>query len=321
MVQHRQIIAALAFSLIPCVAPAQDYRTVVEQILAAWKSADVVCLGEDHGRHYDSELRIALVRHPAFAQTVRVIVVESANPIHQDLLDRFILDGTALSREELAPIWRDASGAEVWESPIYEAFLRAVREVNLALPRERRVRVLGGDSKIDWSRITRAEELVPLLNRGRNIRNIIAEQVLDRHLKGLAIYGSGHCTKIARGFPGELAGRYAKERMWSIWPLEQPAEVEKARTVFGLAAKPAYVVVTGTKWASTPATGMTTIEPRFTMGEVIDAVVYHGDVPDSVVRADLSILKAKYGAERERRTKLIMEAFKLSQQNRDAPAP
>lgn len=86
----------------------ERYAGVVEQILSAWKTADVVCLGEAHDRYYDNELRIALVRHPAFSRIVRAIVVEMANPVRQDLLDRFILDGAALSREEIAPIWRDA---------------------------------------------------------------------------------------------------------------------------------------------------------------------------------------------------------------------
>src|SRR5919106_6615850 len=108
---------------LPAAFAQTRYDHVVESILSAWKAADVVCLGEDHGRQYDSELRIALVTHPHFPRTVRVIVIEFANPAHQDLLDRFILDGAAMSREQLAPIWRDASGAEVWESPMYEQFL------------------------------------------------------------------------------------------------------------------------------------------------------------------------------------------------------
>ena len=304
-------LAALLIGPHP-VRAQQRYAGVVEGILAAWKTADVVCLGEDHGRQYDSDLRIALVRHPEFPRTVRVIVVESANPIHQDVLDRFIVDGAAMSRAELAPLWRDASGAEVWESPIYEAFLRAVREANLRLPREQRVRVLGGDSRIDWSHILRAEELVPLLNRGGNIRNIIAQQVLDPHLKGLAIYGAGHCSKIGGGFPGDLAGRYPESRMWSIWTLSRGAR--SARSTFGLGSNPAYLIVHDTQWSSTPARDLLEIvEPGVSLGDVLDAVVYHGEVPDSVVRADLTELKAQYGAELERRSNLMTEAFRLWQ--------
>lgn len=287
------------------------YAPVVRQILDAWKTADVVCLGEDHGRKYDSDLRLALVRTPAFARIVRVIVVESANPVHQALLDQFILDGATLSREELAVVWRDASGAEVWESPIYEEFLRAVQEVNARLPRDQRVRVLGGDSPIDWQSIKRPEDLVPLVNRGGNIRSIIAEQVLNQHLKGLAIYGANHCNKVGGGFPGDLAGRYAEGRMWSIEPLFRAAGTRRAKELFGFGNPPAYTVITGTKWAATPAADLLAVRPRFPLGDVLDAVVYHGDVPDSVVRADLTVLNAKYGVEFRRRRILLDSAFAL----------
>jgi hypothetical protein len=64
------------------------------------------------------------------------------------------------------------------------------------------VRVRGGDGPIDWPKITRAEQLAPLLSRGGNIRKIIAEQVLDKKIKALAIYGSGYCVKSGMGFPG-----------------------------------------------------------------------------------------------------------------------
>ena len=299
--------------LAPATAVAQSrYDEVARAILTAWKTADVVCLGEDHGRYYDSELRIALVRQPDFPRTVRVIVIESANPIHQGLLDRFILEGATMSREELAPVWRDANGAEVWESPIYEQFLRAVREVNLSLPRHQRVRVLGGDGKIDWSKITKPEELVPLVNRGGNIRSIIAEQILEPRVKGLAIYGAGHCSRVGGGFPGDLAGRYPADRIWSIWSLSRGG-VERGREVFGLGSRPAYIVVNGTRWATLKSAGLLERFESLTLGEVLDAIVYHGSVPDSVVRADLTVLNAKYGPELQRRRRLMGEAVDLWQ--------
>jgi len=292
-------------------ASAQDrYSTVVNQIIDAWKTADVVCLGEDHDRYYDNELRIALIRHPAFPRTVRVVVVEMANPVHQDLLDRFILDGAAMSRAEIAPVWRDATNPEVWESPIYEKLLRAIRDVNLKLPREQRVRVLGGDSNVDWSKINRPEELIPLMNRGKNIRETIAAQVLEPHLKGLAIYGGGHCIKIGMGFPGDLRGRYPPERFWSISSLGRKREVDEGRTVFGLGAAPAYIVITGSRWAATPAIPE---QSGRTFGQLLDAVVYHGDVPDSVVGPDMAAFRARMGPELDRRAKILGDAIKLRQ--------
>ena len=261
---------------------------VVDGILDAWKTADMVCLGENHGRRYDSELRIALVRDPRFPRIVRQIIIEFANPVHQDLLDRFALDGEAMTREQLAPVWRDASGAEAWESPIYENFLRAVQEANKKLPKSERVRVLGGDSPIDWSKIKTAEQLVPLVNRGGNIRKIIAEQALDPKIKTLAIYGSGHCEKRGGGFPGELGERYPG-RIWSASTPYSSEETAEARKQWG-----------------------PTKEPRLLkFGTLFDAVIDYGDVPDEVVRADTTDLKAKYGAELERRGNLIREALAL----------
>jgi hypothetical protein len=293
----------------------QRYTAVAEHILDAWKTADVVCLGEDHDRYYDNELRMALIRKPAFARTARVIVVEMANPVHQDLLDHFILDGATMTREDLAPIWQDATNPEVWESPIYEQLLRAIREVNLPLPRDQRVRVLAGDSKVDWSKITLPEQLIPLMNRGGNIRDIIAAQVLDPHLKAVAFYGAGHCNKLGTGFPGELGGRYGKERFWSISPLVRKAGAEKGKALFGLGSEPAYVVIGGSRWAATPVEDMLTPSlARFTFGQLYDAIIYHGNVSDSVVGPDMTAFRTRMGVELDRRAKILSDAVRLRQQ-------
>src|SRR5262249_24912516 len=90
-------LIAFAFTRSAAADDEARYAGVVDQILAAWKKADCVCLGEDHDRYFDNELRLALVRHPAFPKTVRAVVVEMANPVHQALLDRFILDGAPMS--------------------------------------------------------------------------------------------------------------------------------------------------------------------------------------------------------------------------------
>jgi hypothetical protein len=310
----RFLVAATVIALAsPSAGRAQErYTAVVEHILDAWKTADLVCLGEDHDRAYDNDLRIALIRHPAFPRAVRAVVVEMANPVHQDLLDRFILDLAPMTRAELAPIWRDATNPEVWESPLYEQLLRAVRDVNARLPRDQRVRVIGGDTKVDWSSITKPEELIPFMNRGANIREIIATQVLDPHLKALAIYGAGHCNRAGSGFPGELASRYGKERFWTISPLIRKAGVEKGRKLFGFSAAPADVVIPGSRWAAMPAEDM--LIPalsRFTFGQLYDAIVYHGDVPDTVAGSDMAAFRESMGPELDRRARILAEAIEL----------
>jgi len=310
------------FALLLCAAPCAmaqpetpPYARIADAILGAWQHADVVCLGEDHGRKHDSELRIALVRHPKFPQTVKLIVVEFANPTYQDVLDRFILDGAAMARDELAVVWREASGAETWESPIYEEFLRAVRDVNLHLPRAARIRVLAGDSPVDWRTITRAEQLAPLMNRGGNIRKIIAEQVLEKKIKALAVYGSGHCEKTGMGFPGELESRYPG-RFWSVSNFYSPEGAREGRRVLGFDDRAQLIQITGTPKAALQSgrTFFLGMDERRTIGEIVDAIVYYGDVQDIVVRADTTELRKKYALEFERRNKLMREAFDIWRQ-------
>ena len=283
------------------------YAPLVEGILSAWNQADLVCLGEDHGSKQDSDLRIALVNNPQFARIVKLIVVEFANPVHQDVLDRFILEGKEVPHDELASVWRDASNPQTWDSPVYEAFLRAVREANQRLPiwarlmRSQRVRVIGGDSPIDWKKISTPEQLAPLLNRNGNIHNILAQQVLEKHVKALAIYGSAHCEKATMGFP------YALSRIWSISSLRGPRNWKP----FGLSDEPAYIKVSGTKWASLPSS-LFDAEAQGRFGDLLDAIVWYGDTSDVVIHGDTTELEAKYGTELERRARLIDEVYEIN---------
>lgn len=292
-----------------------SYAPLVDGILGTWESADVVCLGEDHGRKKDSDLRLALIRDPRFARTVRIVVVEMANGAYQDVLDRFVLDGAEMSRDALSVVWRNSNTPEVWESPIYEEFLRAIRQIDLKLPRQDRLRVIAGDTSLDWETIKTAEQLGSmirqgLLNRGANIRDIIRSQVLNRNVKALAIYGAGHCVNVGMGFPGELRDKYPG-RFWSVAGFMREEAARKGKDLFALGDQPQDIVVRATKWATMPAGTMFLPRPNLTIGETIDALVWYGGTEDVVVRPDLRELNAKYGTEFARRNRLMQEAMRL----------
>jgi hypothetical protein len=63
---------------------------IARTLISVFGQADVVALGEAHQRKLDSDLRIALVRHPDFPKKVRSIVVEFASTTEQPTLDRYI---------------------------------------------------------------------------------------------------------------------------------------------------------------------------------------------------------------------------------------
>jgi hypothetical protein len=160
---------------------------IARALLSAFDQVDVVALGEAHRRKVDSDLRIAVVRHPDFAKKVRSIVVEFASTTEQSALDRYIR-GESVSAPELAQVWKTTTQAAngIWDNPIYADFFAAVREVNSKLPADARVRVFGGDPG-------------PGDNRSRETAAVavLKEQVLQKHGKALVIYGAAHFYRAA----------------------------------------------------------------------------------------------------------------------------
>ncbi len=155
---------------------------IARTLISAFDQADIVALGEYHQRRVDSDVRIALVRHPDFAKKVRSIVVEFGSTSEQSTLDRYIR-GENVSRAQLEQVWKTTTQAAngVWDAPIYADFFAAVRDVNSRLPADARVRVFGGDPG-------------PGDNRSRETAafSVLKEQVLQKHGKALVIYGAAH---------------------------------------------------------------------------------------------------------------------------------
>src|SRR5262245_7297136 len=108
---------------------------IARTLVSSFDQVDIVALGEAHQRRLDSDLRIALVRHPDFAKKVRSIVVEFGSTTEQSTLDRYIR-GENVPPAQLAQVWKTTTqpGPEIFENPIYASFFAAVRDVNSQLP-------------------------------------------------------------------------------------------------------------------------------------------------------------------------------------------
>jgi hypothetical protein len=154
---------------------------VVAALMSVYDQFDVVAFGEMHARRIDSDLRIALVRHPDFAKKVRTIVVEFATTTEQTMLDRYIR-GENVSRAQLDRVRPRQPGSLTSDDPVYLDFFAAVRDVNAKLPADARIRVFGGED-----------------NRNRDVAAvaILKEQVLEKHGKALVVYGAGHFWRRA----------------------------------------------------------------------------------------------------------------------------
>ena len=160
---------------------------IARTLISVFDKADIVALGEAHQRQLDSDLRIALVRHPDFPRKGRSIVVEFASTAEQPTLDRYIR-GESVSRAQLEKVWKTTTQAAngVWDDPIYSDFLAAIRDVNSKLPADARIRVLGGDPGPGDKR-----------SRETAAVSVLKEQVLQKHGKALVIYGAAQFYRAA----------------------------------------------------------------------------------------------------------------------------
>src|SRR5262249_12503951 len=112
------------------------------------------------------------------------------------LLDRYIVEGDSLPPDTLRSIWRNTTKAVSWECPIYARWLAGIRDANRTLPHAKRIRVLAGDTQVDWSKIRSHADWAALGSNDVSFARVIEDEVLAKHHKALVVLGSNH---LARG--------------------------------------------------------------------------------------------------------------------------
>jgi hypothetical protein len=177
-------------------ASAQEPTAVeaVQGVVGAFNHHSVVIIGERHWLRQAGDFYIRLVRDPSFQKTVQNIVVEFASRQNQPLLDKYIA-GDDVPFEQLCRIWRDTTKVGSWESPIYAEWLAAIREVNQKRPPNHRLRVLAGDTSVDWNRIQTHDAWVALGDNNVSITDVILNQVLRKKQRALVVLGSNHMMR------------------------------------------------------------------------------------------------------------------------------
>src|SRR5262245_40098789 len=170
---------------------------IVRTLISAFDQVDIVALGEAHMRRLDSDLRIALIRHPDFAKKVRTIVIECGSIAEQSTLDRYIR-GESVPKAQLERVWKTTRNGPsgMCDSPVYTDFLAAAREVNSTLPADARIRVLGGEGGAAST------------GRGNSTTSVLREPVFQRRGKALIIYGAARAVDTANRASGVFAVRH-----------------------------------------------------------------------------------------------------------------
>jgi hypothetical protein len=272
----------------------------ISGILDAFRSHPIVALGEGlHGNDQAHAFRLALIRDPRFASIVNDLVVEFGSGRYQAVMDAYIR-GADVPHAELRRAWQDTTNpTPIWDSPIYEAFFRAVRDVNASLPDERKLRVLLGDPPIDWDSVRTYDDVGRWLGRrDTHAVDVIKREVLSRHRRGVVIYGDGHFRRHSKwvgSAPGGPAARTLVNRIedqgtrvFSIWT-NTTVELERMQRNIASWPIPSLTRVRGTRLGRLDFkyfAGMAT-DPPTKMEDQFDAVLYLGPV-SSITQSLLS---------------------------------
>jgi hypothetical protein len=287
-VPHRpQELALVALAAGAVALPAPTPVNATGGIIDAFRGHSLVAVGERHRWPHEHEFLRALLRDARFAATVDDVVVEFGNQRYQALVDRYVVGGERIPLKRLQSAWTMTTQRPtgVWEDPIYRRFYIELRNLNLTLPPGRKVRLVLGDSPIDWRRIERWHRAGVgadcfeywLGRRDEDYAAAVERKVLAKGHRGLLIAGAfhflhhhdgnattlletdGHPVFVAIPYGGWLETDSARREEIESWP------------------DPSLALVAGTWLGAVDAAALVSADLRGTpIEEVTDAYLYLG---------------------------------------------
>jgi hypothetical protein len=200
MIRVRTVACLLLLSREPVIAQrSPDERPLpgIVGVLAAFERASIVALADEHRDDVLARFRVALITDAAFPAPGRDVAIEWGNARFQRVLDRYV-GGDSVPIDTLRLVWRTALGNMngIFDSPIYEDFVVAVRNVNRSLAPERRMRLLACDPPIDWDQVRTPRDVTPFARaRDQFCADVLDREVLARGRSALLIIGGGHVLR------------------------------------------------------------------------------------------------------------------------------
>ena len=105
------ILAALAMFVVGAEQPslAQDafcppgYAAVADSVAAQFDTHQFVFMGSTHGWKKQHDFQLCLLSRQAFQRRATDVMVEWANPVYQNLVDRYLLKLEPIPIDSLAP--------------------------------------------------------------------------------------------------------------------------------------------------------------------------------------------------------------------------
>jgi hypothetical protein len=274
-------------------------------------------------------LRSLVREHRLTEQHVTNIVVEFGNARYQDVADRYVF-GRQVPRAEVVKIWRDTTQFLVWDSPLYEEFFVAVREVNTRLSETEKVRVILGDPPICWETVHTKADYEKYADRDLFYAEVVEREVLKRGSKALLIAGGLHFMnerETSKDLPdrrrsaGDLLHRRHAGKLFAFWRTPEPIPGERCEIPCALAVRGSRLenesfapfaprgvliqkVIDGEKrWVPLEASDWPTT------GQMTDGLIYYGTNLTTVEPAGAVYQDRSYVKELRRRAAILSQVY------------
>lgn len=197
------LAAAFFFGGTLCRAQDPKPENATAAVLRAFKTHDIVMIGEMHDNKQLYAWLNSLVAAREFGDRVDDIVVEMGNSLYQKSVDRYI-SGEDVPLEQVQKAWRNMVGSLGPQSPVYARFYEAVRKANLKRRGKHQMRILCGDPDIDWDKVNDRNGMRPYLSRRDDwYAQVVKDEVLARHHHALLIMGGYHFLRNFKVGPME----------------------------------------------------------------------------------------------------------------------
>ena len=270
-----------------------------------------IFIGSTHGDRKIEEFLMCLISRPAFQQRATDIVTEWASSGQQRLLDRYLLTLDPIAADDLAPIWFDTDHPKVWATlPQVRQFVETLSDVNKTLASAKRIRLVGGNEGVDWSKVRVAEDLAPYPFKTNWMTHLLIDHLAKSPgNKTLVVYGDGHIRYQGNNFMGDVEFAVGRTRLFVVGRIGELVPAERAYlAAAGDPSKPFFVDAkrfpTTIPWPQSLKIGFH--ESSKDLADYIDAFVYLGPEPDKDMTG-LIPLTAAQQRELERRNQITSD--------------
>ena len=295
MILASALLVLTSLAVNPCQSSAA--AATADALADKFDEHQFVFIGSTHGDLKIEQFLMCLVSRPAFKQRVTDIVTEWAGSGQQRLLDRYLLMLEDIPAQDLRAIWFDTDAPTMWTTlPQVHQFLDTLRDVNKTLPAAKRIRLVGGNQGVDWSKVRVTEDLAPYPFKTNLMPHLLIDHLAkETGNKTLVVYGDRHIRYKGNNFMGDLEEALGRAKLFVVGRIGDLQPENRAYlAAAGDPTKPFFVEARQfPKTVPWPQSLRIAFEERSpNLADYIDAFVYLGPEPDKDMTGSIPLSAA-----------------------------